>query len=82
MIALEVLGSIICGTAIGWYTHKASLRIQAWGVNMNEQDHILEDLTDPEEALEFQRGYIRTAATAGSVASIGSHHLPLRAATK
>lgn len=82
MIALGILGSIIFGTAIGWYGHKAILRIQAWGVKMNEQDHILEDLTDPEEAFEFQRGYIRTTATSGSVATIGNHQLPLGAATK
>ena len=82
MIALEVLGSIIFGITIGWYGHKASRRIQAWGVKMNEQDHILEDLTDPEEAVEFQRGYNAGSPGSRSAGNIGSHHLPLGAATK
>ena len=82
MIALEVLGSIIFGITIGWYGHKASRRIQAWGVKMNEQDHILEDLTDPEEAFEFQRGYTRVSTMSGSAGTVGRHHLPFGAATK
>jgi hypothetical protein len=82
VIALQVVVSIFVGTALGWYGHKAFLRIQAWGVKMNEQDHILEDLTDPEEAVEFQRGYIPSGANAPSIRPVGSHHLPMGAATK
>ena len=82
MIALEVLGSIIFGIAIGWYGHKASLRIQAWGVKMNEQDHILEDLTDPEEAFEFQRGYAPVSTMSGPAGTVHRHQLPFGAATK
>jgi hypothetical protein len=82
VIALQVIISIMVGTVFGWYGHKAILRIQAWGVKMNEQDHILEDLTDPEEAAEFQLGYIHSDRNARSRRPVGSHHFPIGATTK
>jgi hypothetical protein len=82
VIALQTVVSVFLGSALGWYGHKANLRIQAWGVKMNEQDHILEDLTDPEEMIEFQRGYSRSGRTTDSATVIGKHPLPMGAATK
>ena len=77
MIALQLVVSVFLGSALGWYGHKASLRIQTWGVKMNEQDHILEDLTDPEESIEFQQGYLRPGRGTESVTVIGKDPLPM-----
>ena len=82
MIALSIAVLMVAGTILGWYGHKASLRIQAWGLNMNQRDHILQDLTDPEECVEFLKGYRQTGFDAGSVPTLRNHHVPLEAATK
>jgi hypothetical protein len=69
---------VIAGILLGWYGHKASLRIQAWGLNMNQQDHILQDLTDPEECMEFEMGYRQTGIDADSVPTLGNGCTPRR----
>ncbi len=41
MIALLVALFLVAGTGLGWYAHRAWLRIDAWGRNMNDQDAIV-----------------------------------------
>ena len=62
---------------MGWFGHKAIVRIQAWGLNMNTQDRIFQD-TFPENHMEFRKDRKPPAANSGPVA-LGSHHLPLGA---
>ena len=38
MIVLFVCALLIAGTVLGWFTHRAYMRIDAWGIAMNEQD--------------------------------------------
>ena len=49
MIALIMGSSIVTALVVGWYGHKAYVRIQAWGEKMNEQDAILQSVSPPEE---------------------------------
>jgi hypothetical protein len=48
MIALLTATLLLGGTGLGWFAHRAYLRIQAWGRAMNEQDAILNSATDDE----------------------------------
>ena len=82
MIALSIVVLMVLGTILGWYLYKASLRIQAWGRNMDEHDPILVGLSEPEEYAEFQKGYRQTGLNAGSASPLVSHSLPLGATTK
>ena len=41
MIALFVAILLVAGTGLGWYGHRAWLRIDTWGRNMNDQDSIV-----------------------------------------
>jgi hypothetical protein len=79
VIALLVCTSIIAGTLLGWFGHKASLRIQAWGVNMNAQDRIFQEAV-PESCGGFQQDRKRPASDPGSVPPLRSHHLPFKPA--
>jgi hypothetical protein len=48
MIASLVAILLLAGTGLGWFAHRAYLRIQAWGRAMNAQDAILKSATDDE----------------------------------
>lgn len=48
MIAFLVATLLLAGTGLGWFAHRAYLRIQAWGRAMNAQDAILKSATDDE----------------------------------
>jgi hypothetical protein len=39
---------------LGWYGHKASVRIKAWGEKMNERDAIFESVAALEEMSELR----------------------------
>ena len=49
MTTLIIAVSVITGSTVGWYLHKAIARIQAWGEKMNEQDLIFQAMSQPEE---------------------------------
>lgn len=40
MIALWVAILLLAGAGLGWFAHRAYLRIEAWGRAMNERDAI------------------------------------------
>lgn len=40
MILLFVAALLTGGTALGWFAHRAYMRVDAWGHAMNEQDAI------------------------------------------
>ena len=44
MIALVIFVSLSLGTLLGWFGHKVSLRIAVWGIQMNEQDRVLQEI--------------------------------------
>jgi hypothetical protein len=54
MVATLVTILLAVGTVIGWYTHRAWLRIDAWGGKMNDCDAIFR-LTSEEGEYELQR---------------------------
>ena len=78
MIALLISTSLVAGTVLGWFGYKATLRIQAWGRNMNEQDRIFQEAM-PEASVEPPKGHKRPGSDAGAVPALVSHHLPLGA---
>ena len=62
--------SIMAGMLLGWSGHKASLRIRAWGLKMNEQDSIFREVSGPGERGSNQSG------RGGPQSRLGNH-LPL-----
>lgn len=76
MIALLIAISVVTGTVLGWFAYKASLRIQAWGLNMNAQDRIFQEAVR-EDSADPQPGRKRPEADYGSVPVLGRRHLPL-----
>lgn len=75
MSALLIAISAGTGTVLGWFVYRASLRIQAWGVNMDAQDRIFQEAVG-ENSADMQIGRERTEAERGAVAVL---HLPLGA---
>lgn len=73
MIALLMMLCIMAGMLLGWSGHKASLRIRAWGLQMNEQDNIFRVVSGTEEIGSNLDG------SGGPQSQIGNH-LPLRVA--
>jgi hypothetical protein len=67
LIAVLILLSIVAGLVFGWYGHKASLRIQAWGLKMNEQDLIFQSASGME---------VRAEALNGDKSGVQSHPVP------
>jgi hypothetical protein len=80
MIALCIGTSVLAGTVLGWYGHKASLRIEAWGEKVNERDRIVRSLIDEDEGAhpQGQQGAFAKATFAPSIGRIG--HFPAGAA--
>ena len=79
MITVVIASSALAGTVLGWYGHKASLRIESWGENMNEREGI-----SPRSSKQFGRGDYegtreRVREDASFVPAIGSRHLPVGA---
>lgn len=74
MITSLVAGVVVAGAGIGWYGHKASVRIARWGEAMNEQDRLIRSLSGDEDGWKFENGRADQDVRFG--ASFGSHHLP------
>jgi hypothetical protein len=79
VIALLITTSIIAGAFLGWFGYRASLRIQAWGLNMNAQDRIFQEAIR-EDGVDPASSRKRPGAESVPVAALGSQ-LPLRAAS-
>jgi hypothetical protein len=43
MVALIVIWAIGTGVFLGWMGHKALVRIQVWGLNMDDQETLLKE---------------------------------------
>jgi hypothetical protein len=74
VIALLIGTSIVAASLLGWYGHRASVRIQAWGEKMNEQDAIFQSVASPEEMAGAPVTRQRPSSPA---ASIVNHPLPI-----
>ena len=74
MIGLLIGTSVAAGTAFGWYGHKASLRIEAWGQRANERDRIVRRLIGQDE--EFPRDWNGAYDNAPFVRPLGTPHFP------
>ena len=76
MRALLILSLVVAASALlGWFGHKALRRVRAWGLAMNEGDSIFNNLTAPEERMEFLKGYEPVAVEPLPGAMLGSHGL-------
>jgi len=49
---------LAAGTAVGWFAHRAYLRVDAWGHAMNEQDAIFRLATDEELDSALRRVHV------------------------
>jgi hypothetical protein len=78
LIALLIAISISAGTVLGWFAYKASLRIQAWGLNMNAQDRIFQEAVR-EDSVDSQRDRKRPEADHGPVPALGRRQMPFGA---
>ena len=70
MIALLMMLCIMAGMLLGWSGHKASLRIRAWGLQMNEQDNIFREVSGSGDKGSIQ------GSSGGPQSQLGTH-LPL-----
>jgi hypothetical protein len=80
MIAMFFMGSVILGSACGWYGYRACVRIQTWGEKMNDLDNIARldtYLLDPyiEEYPETQLSFGPSSRAAATL--LGGQHLPI-----
>jgi len=79
MIACLIGTSV--GIAFGWYGHKTSLRIAAWGEKADERDSIFQALSQPDEVGWPDKTYKRGAESALPVRTVRNHHLATPAAS-
>jgi hypothetical protein len=56
VIALVICTLIVATALLGWYGHKAYIRVQAWGEKLNEQDAIFQNAATPQEMAGFAMG--------------------------
>ena len=54
MITLLIGASTLVALTLGWYGHKAVLRINAWGLNMNDRDRDFRKITHQEITGDFE----------------------------
>jgi hypothetical protein len=80
MIALLVGITTLAAMGLGWYGHKASVRIATWGQNMDEQDSIFQAMAAP-ECVAPQRSRPSIRGGVSSRQPIGGH-LPIGAPSK
>jgi hypothetical protein len=78
VIALLIAISISTGTVLGWFAYKTSLRIQAWGLNMNAQDRIFQEAVR-EDSVDSRRDRKRPEADHGPVSALGRRQMPFGA---
>ena len=45
MVTLMIGTFAVAGVGLGWYGHKASLRIESWGRRANERDLIFQQMS-------------------------------------
>ena len=78
MIPLMIGTSLVAGALLGWYGYKASLRIAAWGRNMNEREGISWD-SNLQAEVEDDLQTVWAREDAAYVRSIGSRQIPASA---
>jgi hypothetical protein len=75
MITLLVGVTTVAAIGLGWYGHKAMVRISIWGRNMDEQDAIFQAMEGPEFS-ESPRSRALIREGVGSLQAVG-RHLPI-----
>ena len=58
MITLLIGFSVIAGVGLGWYGHKAVLRINRWGQNANACDDIFRAATAGEDNRDSAKAWV------------------------
>ena len=76
MIATAVAASLFAGSALGWYGHKASLRIRYWGMNLNEHDELVRSITGETSGITWRDEKVRAPGI------LPQQHLPTGATSK
>jgi len=68
MIALLIGIAAVVGVGVGWYGHRVSLRIEAWGRGMDECDEIFRSVTERTVSSKFEDGRRRISRDGPSIA--------------
>ena len=76
IVALMIRTFTVAGVGLGWYGHKASLRIESWGRRANERDLILQQMSGREDSCESGLISNRRVEDTSSGASIAHPHFP------
>jgi len=79
MIAVVVASSMLTGTVVGWFGHKASLRIEMWGRNMNEREGISSELPGQMDRYDSGAGRKRLREDNRFAPGIVNGHFPVGA---
>lgn len=80
MIVLMIGTTAMVAVGIGWYGHKASLRIAYWGLRVNEQDLIFQRLSQGEGEGELWSASKQRIKVATIGATVGNSNYPSAAA--
>jgi hypothetical protein len=72
MIVFAMGISLLTGAALGWFGHKAIVRIEVWGRNAQECDRIFQIAEGIEES-EYE--WTRSADGAPGIANLAATHL-------
>ena len=80
MIALLFGTVVMVGVGIGWYGHKASLRIELWGRRADERDLIFQQMSESEDPSEIWATGKRRSEEASCGAPMVSSRFPVAVA--
>ena len=70
----------VAGVGLGWYGHKAILRIEDWGRKANERDLIFQQMSEGEDGNKNWVAGGRKLEEVSAVASMVNPHFPVAAA--
>jgi hypothetical protein len=74
MIALLIGIFAMAAVGLGWYGHKASVRIETWGRHANERDLIFQAMSEREDGRQSRTGGKWAIAEAAEASPFGSPH--------
>lgn len=80
MVTLMIGTFAVAGVGLGWYGHKASLRIESWGRRADERDLIFQQMSEREDSLEIGLAGNRRVEDTSGGALIAHPHFPVAAA--
>jgi hypothetical protein len=80
MVTLMIGTFAVAGVGLGWYGHKASLRIESWGRRANERDLIFQQMSGREDSCEIGLVSNRRVEDISSGASMAHPHFPVAVA--